>query len=84
MASAGGEEEFGDEDEGRKGGKKKENFIKAIEELRKFEKDSENKRKFTQTVDLIVNLRAFDIKKNSINTVVNLPHSLGKKKVAAF
>jgi len=55
---------------------------KAIEELRKQTKEKE--RKFNQTVDLIVNLRKFDIKKTQINTFVNLPHKIKDKKVCGF
>jgi large subunit ribosomal protein L1 len=62
----------------------KENFVKAVQELRKNEKESGNERKFDQSVDLIVNLRAFDIKKNSMNVFVNLPHKLKDKKIAGF
>ncbi len=38
---------------------------KALEELRK-----EKKRKFNQTVDLIINLQKFNVKKSSINLVI--------------
>lgn len=51
---------------------------KAIEELK-----SEKKRKFTQTVDLIVNLQKFDVRKESINVFINIPHPT-EKKIAAF
>jgi large subunit ribosomal protein L1 len=47
---------------------------KAIQELRKSEK-----RKFVQTVDLIMNLQKFDIKKDAVNTFIQLPHSSDKK-----
>jgi large subunit ribosomal protein L1 len=62
----------------------KESFVKALQEIRKNEKEKGNERKFVQTVDLIINLKNFDIKRNSVNAFVNLPHSLGKKKIAAF
>lgn len=52
---------------------------KAIEHIRK-----EEKRKFDQSIDLIINLRKFDIKKNSINTFVTLPHKIRDKKVCGF
>jgi large subunit ribosomal protein L1 len=55
-----------------------ENINKALEILRK-----EKKRKFVQTVDLIVNLENFDVRKEALNTVVNVIHP-NKKKVAAF
>jgi len=57
----------------------KENILKVLKELRK-----DKKRKFSQTVDLIVNLRNFDIKKQSINLLINLPHKVKEKKVCAF
>ena len=44
---------------------------KALEELRKNEE-----RKFNQTVDLIVNLQKFDVKKNSINIFLRVPHKI--------
>lgn len=62
----------------------KEQFIKALEQVRKTDKESGNERKFVQTVDLIINLREFDIKRYSINTFVNLPHKIKDKKVAGF
>ena len=50
----------------------------ALAELR-----NQKKRKFDQTLDLIVNLKNFDVRKEALNTFVPLPHS-GKKKIAAF
>jgi large subunit ribosomal protein L1 len=55
-------------------------FKEALEELRK----SSEKRKFDQTLDLIVNLKSFDPQRESINTFVILPYPAKKKKVAAF
>ncbi len=52
---------------------------KALEELRK-----NKERKFEQTVDLVVNLQKFDVKKDSINVFVQLPHKVKEKKVCAF
>ena len=52
---------------------------KSLEELRKTEK-----RKFVQTIDLIINLQKFDIKKNSLNLFVPIPHKIKDKKVCAF
>lgn len=52
---------------------------KALEELRKGKE-----RKFDQTVDLIINLQKFDIKKNQMNIFVNVPHKIKDKKVAGF
>lgn len=50
----------------------------ALAELRKFEK-----RKFVQTVDLIINLQKFDSRKESINSFVQIPHTYDRK-IAAF
>lgn len=51
---------------------------KAIEELRKGDK-----RKFNQTLDLIVNLQNFDVRKESFNIFIKLPNP-AEKKIAAF
>jgi len=50
----------------------------ALAELRK-----EKKRKFTQSVDLIVNLKNYDVRKEALNTFVSVPHG-SEKKLAAF
>jgi len=52
---------------------------KTLEELRK-----EKQRKFDQTVDLIINLQKFDVKKNSINLFVNVPNKIKDKKICGF
>lgn len=51
----------------------------ALEELKKTKE-----RKFNQTVELIVNLQKFDLKKNSVNIFVNVPHKIKDKKIAGF
>lgn len=50
----------------------------ALASLRK-----EKKRKFDQTLDLIVNLKNFDLRKEALNTFVSIPHA-GKRNFAAF
>jgi large subunit ribosomal protein L1 len=62
----------------------KENFVKAIQELKKHEAENKEQRKFTQSVDLIINLKDYDIKKTTINTFVLLPHKIKDKKIAGF
>jgi len=57
----------------------KEQLKKALEELRK-----EKQRKFDQTLDLIVNLQKFDVKKNQLNLLITLPHKIKDKKIAGF
>ena len=51
---------------------------KALAELRK-----EKKRKFVQTLDLIVNLKNFNVRKEALNTFVFVPNAR-EKKLAAF
>lgn len=50
----------------------------ALAELR-----NEKKRKFVQTVDLIVNLKNFNVRKEALNTFIFVPHG-SEKKLAAF
>ena len=52
----------------------------ALEQLRADAKE----RKFDQTVDLIINLQKYSVKKNPINLFVNVHHKIKDKKVAAF
>ncbi|MFQ5532028.1 MAG: hypothetical protein ACE5ES_05425 [Candidatus Nanoarchaeia archaeon] len=51
----------------------------ALSELRK-----NKERKFDQTVDLIINLQKFDIKKNQVNLFVSVPHKIKNKKICGF
>ena len=51
---------------------------KALEELRKGKA-----RKFDQTLDLIVNLKNFDVRKEALNTFVSVPHG-SERKLAGF
>jgi large subunit ribosomal protein L1 len=52
---------------------------KALEELRKGKK-----RKFSQTVELVVNLRGIDLKKDNINVIATVPNKVKSKRVCAF
>ena len=54
-------------------------FAKALIELRK-----EKERKFNQTLDLIVNLQKFDVKKDTVNIFTQVPHKIKEKKICAF
>lgn len=54
------------------------NVKEAIAELRK-----EKKRKFVQTVDLVINFQKFDARKTAINTFVKVPNP-AEKKICAF
>lgn len=51
----------------------------ALAELRK-----EKGAKFDQTVELIINLKGIDMKRDQVNFIVNLPHTIKEKKVCAF
>jgi large subunit ribosomal protein L1 len=55
-------------------------FLKAIEKLRKQEK----KKNFNQTIDLIVNLKNFDVRREAFNTFIQLPVKVKDKKIAGF
>jgi len=57
----------------------KEQLETALNELRK-----EKERKFDQSLDLIINLQKFDIKKNQVNLFVSIPHKIKEKKICAF
>lgn len=51
----------------------------AIQELKKSEK-----RKFDQSIDLIVNLRGLDLRKDNISTIISIPHKIKEKRVCGF
>jgi len=57
----------------------KEQLEIALNELRK-----EKEKKFDQTLDLIINLQKFDIKKNQINMFISVPYKIKEKKICAF
>jgi len=57
----------------------KENLQNALQNLRK-----EKERKFDQSVDFVINLQKFDVKRTAINTLVNVPHKIKDKKIGAF
>jgi large subunit ribosomal protein L1 len=51
----------------------------ALEELRKNEK-----RKFEQSIDLLVSLKGIDPKKDNITTIVSIPNKIKDKKICGF
>jgi large subunit ribosomal protein L1 len=51
----------------------------AVKQLRSLEK-----RKFSQSFDLIINLKGVDPKKENITTIINIPHKIKDKKVCGF
>jgi large subunit ribosomal protein L1 len=50
----------------------------ALSELR-----NEKKRKFVQSVDVVMNLKNFDVRREALNTFIFIPHG-SEKKLAAF
>lgn len=56
-----------------------EKFIEALGKLRKDEKKT-----FDQTVDLIINLKEFDVRREAFNTVIILPAKIRDNKVVGF
>ncbi|MEK6914172.1 MAG: hypothetical protein AABW83_00825 [Nanoarchaeota archaeon] len=59
----------------------KDSFLKAVNKLRE---ENKKERKFDQTIDIIVNLKNFDIRKQAFNTFINLPNKIKDKKIAGF
>ena len=55
------------------------NLKETLAELRKGKE-----RKFEQSIDLIINLKNVDLKRDQINIIVNLPHRVKDKKVCGF
>lgn len=55
------------------------NIQEGLAELRKNEK-----RNFDQSVDLIVNLKGIDLKRDNVSAVFTFPHQLKQKKICAF
>ncbi len=60
--------------------KEEEQFSKAFEKLNQEKKES----KFDQTIDLIINLKNFDIRREAFNTFIFLPHKIKDKKIVGF
>ncbi|MBU0958041.1 MAG: hypothetical protein KKF56_04505 [Nanoarchaeota archaeon] len=54
-------------------------IVKALAELRK-----EKERKFDQTIDLIINLKNIDMRKESVSLFVPVPHKIKEVKVAGI
>jgi large subunit ribosomal protein L1 len=55
-------------------------FLEAVKKFKAEKKES----KFDQTIDLIVNLKNFDIRREAFNTFISLPNKIKNKKVAGF
>ena len=57
-----------------------EKFLKALEKLKEEKKES----KFDQTIDLIINLKNFDVRREAFNTFIFLAHKIKDKKIVGF
>jgi len=55
-------------------------FLDAIKKLRETDK----KIKFDQTVDLLINLKGFDVRREAFNLFIPVPYKIKDKKVAGF
>lgn len=58
-----------------------EKFIKAIETLKA---DTTKKVNFDQTVDLIINLKEFDVRRQAFSLFIQVPNKIKDKKIAGF
>ncbi|MFA5259252.1 MAG: hypothetical protein WC979_07070 [Candidatus Pacearchaeota archaeon] len=56
------------------------NFANAVKKLR----ESKGKKTFDQTIDLIINLKNFDVRREAFNTFIQVPYKIKEKKIAAF
>ena len=56
------------------------NFLKAVEKI----KASDKKVNFDQTVDLIINLKEFDVRREAFNIFIPVPNKIKDKKIAGF
>jgi len=59
-------------------------FLEALKKLREEEDKRHKKVNFNQTIDLIVNLKDFDVRRHSFNLIVTTPNKIKDKKVAGF
>lgn len=57
-----------------------ENFLQAVKKLR----ESKEKKTFDQTIDLIINLKNFDVRREAFNAFISVPNKVKEKKIAAF
>lgn len=57
------------------------NFLEAVKKLKE---ENKKERKFDQTVDIIVNLKDFDVRKQAFNVFANVPHKIKEKKIGGF
>lgn len=61
-----------------------EKFLEAVRKIKEQESKKDKKRNFDQTIDLIVNLKDFDARKDSFNVFADVPNKIKEKKIAGF
>jgi large subunit ribosomal protein L1 len=61
-----------------------ERVLEALNKIREQEKLKKEKVKFDQTIDLIINLRNFDVRRESFSLFIQIPNKIKDKKIAAF
>ena len=60
------------------------NETKFLEAVKKLREENKKERKFDQTVDIIVNLKQFDVRKQAFNVFASVPNKIKDKKIAGF
>ncbi len=55
-------------------------FAESLKTLREETK----KRKFEQTIDVVINLKGIDLRRDNVATVIEVPHKVKEKKVCGF
>ena len=60
------------------------NETKFVEAVKKLREENKKERKFDQTVDIIVNLKQFDVRKQAFNVFASVPNKIKDKKIAGF
>ncbi len=60
------------------------NEQKFLEAVKKLKEESKKERKFDETIDLIVNLKDFDVRKQAFNVFASVPNKIKDKKIAGF
>ncbi|MEK6872176.1 MAG: hypothetical protein AABX16_04705, partial [Nanoarchaeota archaeon] len=59
-------------------------ILDAVQKIRNSENGRTEKRTFDQTLDLIVNLKEFDVRRQAFTTFAQLPKKFKDKKIVAF
>lgn len=57
---------------------------RELEDAIKFLRENSEKRKFTQSFDIIINLKNMDVKREAVNTIIALPFDKGKDVVVGI